>query len=147
MELNAEQKAVVETLQENILLTASAGTGKTNTMAARISRIVGEGLAKAEEILCLTFTNKACKEMRERISFLLSNPDGPDTILIGVSGADMGEESAGGFYIVMVTGNASFPQTVELLPADDAVGSAEVNGECAVHFFIGSNGHIKLLAL
>ncbi len=67
MELNAEQKAVVETLQENILLTASAGTGKTNTMAARISRIVGEGLAKAEEILCLTFTNKACKEMRERI--------------------------------------------------------------------------------
>lgn len=67
MELNVEQKAVVETLQENILLTASAGTGKTNTMAARIARIVGEELAKAEEILCLTFTNKACKEMRERI--------------------------------------------------------------------------------
>ena len=67
MELNQEQRNVVETLQENILLTASAGTGKTNTMAARIARIVGEGLAKPEEILCLTFTNKACKEMRERI--------------------------------------------------------------------------------
>ena len=67
MELNQEQRNVVETLQENILLTASAGTGKTNTMAARIARIVGEGLAKPEKILCLTFTNKACKEMRERI--------------------------------------------------------------------------------
>lgn len=67
MELNAEQRAVVESLQENILLTASAGTGKTNTMAARIARIVEGELAKPEEILCLTFTNKACKEMRERI--------------------------------------------------------------------------------
>ena len=67
MELNAEQRAVVESLHENILLTASAGTGKTNTMAARIARIVGEGLAKPDEILCLTFTNKACKEMQERI--------------------------------------------------------------------------------
>lgn len=76
MELNAEQKAVVETLQENILLTASAGTGKTNTMAARISRIVGEGLAKAEEILCLTFTNKACKEMRERIDAVVGKKPG-----------------------------------------------------------------------
>ena len=67
MELNAEQRAVVDSLQENILLTASAGTGKTNTMAARIARVVEEGLARPEEILCLTFTNKACKEMRERI--------------------------------------------------------------------------------
>ena len=67
MELNAEQRAVVESLHENILLTASAGTGKTNTMAARIARIVERVLAKPEEILCLTFTNKACKEMRERI--------------------------------------------------------------------------------
>ena len=67
MELNDEQKEVVNSLDENILLTASAGTGKTNTMAARIARIVKEGLAKPEEILCLTFTNKACKEMRERI--------------------------------------------------------------------------------
>lgn len=42
MELNAEQRAVVDSLQENILLTASVGTGKTNTMAARIARVVEE---------------------------------------------------------------------------------------------------------
>ena len=58
MELNAEQRAVVDSLQENILLTASAGTGKTNTMAARIARVVEEGLARPEEILCLTFTTR-----------------------------------------------------------------------------------------
>ena len=67
MELNDEQRAVVETLDKNILLTAPAGTGKTNTLAARIARIVEESLAAPGEILCLTFTNKACKEMRERI--------------------------------------------------------------------------------
>lgn len=71
MKLNPEQKAVVDIIDENILLTASAGTGKTNTMAARIARIVELELAKPEEILCLTFTNKACKEMRERIDSVL----------------------------------------------------------------------------
>ena len=65
MELNAEQRAVVDSLQENILLTASAGTGKTNTMAARIARVVEQGLARPEEILCLTFTNKASSRICE----------------------------------------------------------------------------------
>ncbi len=68
MELNNEQKQVINTLDKNILLIASAGTGKTNTMAQRIASIVEKGLAKPEEILCLTFTNKACNEMRERIN-------------------------------------------------------------------------------
>lgn len=66
-ELNKEQKAAVEELEKNILLLAPAGTGKTNTLACRIAHIIEENRAMPEEILCLTFTNKACREMRERV--------------------------------------------------------------------------------
>lgn len=64
---NAEQQAVIGDLQENIILFASAGTGKTFTVARRVSRILQEGRAAPGEILCLTFTNKAAAEMREDI--------------------------------------------------------------------------------
>ena len=67
MAFNKEQKLVIDELEKNILLLASAGTGKTNTLAARISNIIKSNKAKAEEVLCITFTNKACAEMRERI--------------------------------------------------------------------------------
>ncbi|MBQ4211589.1 MAG: UvrD-helicase domain-containing protein [Selenomonas sp.] len=65
--LNKEQSQVVENLDNNILLLAPAGTGKTNTLACRIAHIIAENRALPEEILCLTFTNKACREMRERV--------------------------------------------------------------------------------
>ncbi|MBS5883296.1 3'-5' exonuclease [Clostridium sp.] len=67
MTLNQEQALVVNELENNILLLASAGTGKTNTLSSRISNIIKSNKAKASEILCITFTNKACAEMRERI--------------------------------------------------------------------------------
>lgn len=67
MTLNQEQALVVNELEKNILLLASAGTGKTNTLSSRISNIIKSNKAKACEILCITFTNKACAEMRERI--------------------------------------------------------------------------------
>lgn len=65
--LNEKQRYVVDEIDKNILLLASAGTGKTNTLALRISNIINQNRAKGEEILCLTFTNKACKEMKSRI--------------------------------------------------------------------------------
>lgn len=67
MSLNKEQSLVVNELEKNILLLASAGTGKTNTLSRRISNIINSNKAKAEEILCITFTNKACAEMKGRI--------------------------------------------------------------------------------
>ncbi|MBE6052483.1 MAG: ATP-dependent DNA helicase [Clostridium sartagoforme] len=67
MSLNKEQSLVVNELENNILLLASAGTGKTNTLSSRISNIITTNKAKAEEILCITFTNKACAEMKNRI--------------------------------------------------------------------------------
>ena len=66
-ELNPAQREAVEDLTDNILLLAPAGTGKTNTLACRIANILAEGRAAPEEILCLTFSNKACREMKERI--------------------------------------------------------------------------------
>lgn len=65
--LNARQLEVATTLDRNVLLLAPAGTGKTNTLAYRIAGIIDARLALPEEILCLTFTNKACREMQERI--------------------------------------------------------------------------------
>ncbi len=65
---NDEQLKVIENLDENIILFASAGTGKTFTVANRVANIIKSGRAKPQEILCLTFTIKACGEMREDIT-------------------------------------------------------------------------------
>lgn len=65
--LNDAQRMVAEDGIHHILLTAPAGTGKTGTLARRIARLVEKGMAAPEEILCLTFTNKACREMEHRI--------------------------------------------------------------------------------
>lgn len=64
---NEEQLAVINELHKNIFLVAPAGTGKTNTLSERIVNILNKDLAKPSEILCLTFTNKSCREMKERI--------------------------------------------------------------------------------
>jgi len=69
--LNDKQKQAVDELSRNIILLASAGTGKTNTVAVRIANIIAENKAAADEILCLTFTNRACKEMRARIDAIV----------------------------------------------------------------------------
>ncbi len=64
---NPRQREVVEDLQNNIVLFASAGTGKTFTVANRVANILAKGKASGEEILCLTFTIKASNELKEDI--------------------------------------------------------------------------------
>lgn len=73
--INKKQRMVINEQKRNILLLASAGTGKTNTLANRISETLEKGLAKADEILCITFTNKACKEMKDRITSTVENAE------------------------------------------------------------------------
>ncbi|MGU8989067.1 3'-5' exonuclease [Clostridium perfringens] len=75
--LNEKQMQVVNELDKNILLLASAGTGKTNTLAERIKNILENQKAEASEVLCVTFTNKACKEMKDRVISLVGS-DGND---------------------------------------------------------------------
>ncbi len=64
---NPEQQAVIDELDQNIILYASAGTGKTFTVAKRVGSIIASGRALPGEILCLTFTIKAAAEMREDV--------------------------------------------------------------------------------
>lgn len=65
---NEEQRKVIEDLDNDLILFASAGTGKTFTVAKRVSQIIQTKRAKPEQILCLTFTTKACDEMREDVA-------------------------------------------------------------------------------
>ncbi len=66
-EPNAEQRQVIDELKNNLIVFASAGTGKTFTVAKRVANILSQGLATPDEILCLTFTIKACNELKEDI--------------------------------------------------------------------------------
>lgn len=65
---NEQQQQVIEETQRNILLMATAGTGKTTTIAGRIRYILQQKKAVPAEILCITFTNRGCQEMNEKIN-------------------------------------------------------------------------------
>ena len=100
--LNPEQYTAVTTTEGPVLVLSGAGTGKTRVLTTRIAYILAMGLARPWEILSVTFTNKAAKEMKERLEKMV--------------GTDARSVWLGTFHSIGVRILGKYPEVVGLKP-------------------------------
>lgn len=80
LQLNEAQKRAVDTIEGPLMVIAGPGSGKTELLSLRVGNILRNGNAKASNILCLTFTETAARNMRERLEKLI----GPDAFRVAI---------------------------------------------------------------
>ncbi|MDA1091542.1 MAG: UvrD-helicase domain-containing protein [Proteobacteria bacterium] len=111
--LNDSQLQAVEAIDGPVLVLAGAGTGKTRVLITRLAHILMQGRAGPHEIMAVTFTNKAAREMRERVAALVQRP---------VEGWWVGTFHATGARILRAHADAvGLKSNFTILDADDQV--------------------------
>ena len=69
--LNPEQRRAVEATEGPVLVLSGAGTGKTRVLTTRLAHIIARGLAAPWQVLAVTFTNRAAREMKDRLTAMI----------------------------------------------------------------------------
>lgn len=110
-DLNEEQRAVVRAAEGATLVIAGAGTGKTRALTARVAQLVSQGVP-IDQILLLTFTNRAAREMTRRVEKLLGQS------MLGISSGTF--HSIGRRWIQEFSATLGFPETCQIIDREDA---------------------------
>ena len=109
--LNEQQQQAVDQTEGAVLVLSGAGTGKTRVLTARLAHIIGNGLARPWECLAVTFTNRAAREMEERLKSMI--------------GADASQTWLGTFHSICLkilrrfAGELGYAQNFVILGEDD----------------------------
>ena len=115
--LNNEQREAATTIDGRVLILAGAGSGKTATLVARVANMLDNGVLP-KEILLLTFTNKAAKEMRDRVA-----------LMVGEKANEITATTFHSFCAAFIRQNAhlvSLPYSFSILDAPDTKDAMEM---------------------